>query len=102
MPWIKPRRMLRAPDSSVTWLDDNGATLQIDGLFCAVCANRVTNSLNRLDGVESANCDLESATATVRLSAPVDEDELRQAILDAAYAKPLRRAAERAARAVGL
>ncbi|MDE2746911.1 MAG: heavy-metal-associated domain-containing protein [Chloroflexota bacterium] len=102
MPWIKPRRMLRAPDSSVTALDDTGATLQIDGLFCAVCANRVSSSLNRLDAVESATCDLETATATVQLSGPIDEDELRQAVLDAAYAKPLRRVAERAARAVGL
>lgn len=102
MAWIKPRRMLRAPDSSVTALDDDGATLQIEGLFCGVCAKRVTNSLSRLDSVESAACDLDSATATVRLSAPVDEEELRQAVLDAAYAKPLRRAAERAARAVGL
>ena len=102
MPWIKPHRLLRAPDSRVTALDEQGATLQIEGLFCGVCANRVTNSLNQLDAVESASCDLESAQATVRLASPVDEHELRQAVLDAAYAKPLRRAAERAARAVGL
>ena len=102
MPWIKPRRMLRAPDSSVTAMDSDGAALQIDGLFCGVCANRVTASLSRLDGVESASCDLESATATVQLNGPVDEAALRQAVLDAAWAKPLRRAAERAARAAGL
>ncbi|MXX31506.1 MAG: heavy-metal-associated domain-containing protein [Chloroflexi bacterium] len=102
MAWIKPRRMLRAPDSTVTALDADGAELQIDGLFCAVCANRVTASLSRLDGVKSASCDLESAIATVRLSGAVDEEALRQAVFDAAYAKPLRRAAERAARAVGL
>ncbi len=102
MPWIKPHRLLRAPDSRVTALDEPGATLQIEGLFCGVCANRVTNSLTQLDGVESASCDLESAQATVQLTGPVDEHELRQAVLDAAYAKPLRRAAERAARAVGL
>lgn len=102
MAWIKPRRMLRAPDSSVITLSDHDATLQIEGLFCGVCANRVTNSLNQLDAVEAASCDLETATATVRLSGPVDEDELRQAVFDAAYANPLRRAAERAARSVGL
>ena len=75
--------------------------MQIEGLFCAVCANRVTASLSRVEGVQSASCDLESAMATVQLSGPVDEAELRQAVFDAAYAKPLRRAAERAARAVG-
>ena len=82
-------------------MNAEGATLQIEGLFCAVCANRVTASLSRVEGVQSASCDLESATATVQLSGPVDEVELRQAVFDAAYAKPLRRAAERAARAVG-
>ena len=102
MAWIKPRRLLRAPDSSVTSLDNQAATLQIDGLFCGVCASRVTASLSRLEAVESAACDLQSASATVKLSRPVDEDELRQAVFDAAYAMPLRRAAERAARAVGL
>ena len=102
MAWFKPKRMLRAPDSRVTELNDSAATLQIEGLFCGVCANRVSASLNSLDSVESASCDLESATATVSLNGQVDEAALRQAVLDAAYAKPLRRAAERAARAVGI
>ena len=102
MAWIKPRRLLRAPDSSVTSIDAEVATLQIEGLFCGVCANRVANSLSQLDAVQSASCELDSATATVQLNGPIDEGELRQAVFDAAYAKPLRRAAERAARAVGL
>lgn len=83
-------------------LDEKQATLQIEGLFCGVCANRVTASLRRLEGVESAACDLETASATVRFTTPVEEAALRQAVLDAATAKPLRRAAERAARAVGM
>lgn len=102
MRWIKPRRLLRAPNSSLTALSDQAATLQIEGLFCGVCASRVSNSLNKLDGVESASCDLESATASVRLSRPVEEQVLRQAVFDAAVAMPVRRAAERAATAVGL
>lgn len=102
MAWIKPRRLLRAPDSDVLSLDNAAATLQIEGLFCGVCASRVTASLNRLDGVESASCDLDSAAATVKLTKPVEETALRQAVVDAAYAMPLRRAAERAARSVGL
>ena len=102
MPWIKPRRLLRAPDSRVTALDDQAATLDVEGLFCSICASRVTASLNNLDGVASASCDLESARAEIKLSRPVDEAALRQAVLDAAIAQPLRRATERAARAVGL
>lgn len=94
--------MLRAPDSRVTSLEADRATLEIEGLFCGVCANRVTASLNRLDGVESASCDLENATATIKLNSNVEPEELRAAVIRAAYAMPARRAAERAARAVGL
>ena len=102
MAWIKPRRMLRAPDARVTTQDADSATLEIEGLFCGVCANRVTASLNSLAEVESATCDLTSATATVKLNSEVDAEELRMAVIRAAYALPLRRAAERAARALGL
>lgn len=101
MPWFIPRRLLRAPDSRVTDIDDQAATLEIAGLFCAVCANRVSNSLRKVDGVSSASCDLKSATATVQLSRPVSDEALRQAVLDAATAKPIRRAVERAARLIG-
>ena len=102
MVWIKPRRMLRAPDARVTMRDADVATLEIEGLFCGVCANRVTASLNALEEVESATCDLESATASVRLNGDVDHEKLRAAVIGAACALPARRAAERAARAVGL
>ena len=99
---IKPRRLLRAPDSSIVSQDGEAATLQIAGLFCGVCATRVENSLSQLAGVETATCDLESALVEVSLSQPVSDADLQQAVIDAAAAMPLRRAAERAARAVGL
>ncbi len=102
MAWIKPSRLLTAPDSHVTALDDQRATLEIQGLFCGICANRVSDSLANLKGVESASCNLETAQAEVQLSSSVDEAALRQAVLDAAIAQPLRLAVERAVRAVGL
>ena len=100
--WIRPRRLLRAPDSRVTSLSDSEATLAIAGLFCGICANRVSASLNGLDAVESASCDLDGGTAVVRLRDQVDEDALHEAVLRAAIAMPLRRATERVARAIGL
>lgn len=99
---IKPKRLLRAPDSTVISQDDGAATLQIAGLFCGVCATRVEDSLAQLDGVETATCDLESARVDVALSRQVSAADLQQAVIDAAAAMPLRRAAERAARSVGL
>ena len=101
MAWIKPRRMLRAPDSRVIAINDREATIEIDGLFCVVCASRVTASLRKTGGVTSATCDLESATASVQLDGAVDEEALREAVLQAAVAQPIRRAVERAARALG-
>ena len=102
MAWLKPRRILRAPDSRVTAITEHEATLQIDGLFCAVCAQRVSASLIEVAGVSSASCDLESAVATVRLDRSVEPEALCAAVSQAAIAKPLRRAVERAARAAGL
>ncbi len=94
--------MLKAPDARLAGLEGRQATLEIEGLFCKVCANRVTNSLSQLDAVESASCDLETATATVHLKNEVSEEELRAAVVRAAYALPARRAAERVADALGL
>lgn len=99
---MRPKRLLRAPDSTVVSNEDAAATLQVAGLFCGVCASRVEDSLSRLDGVETAACDLDSAIVSVTLSQPVADAELQRAVIDAAAAMPLRRAAERAARAVGL
>jgi len=102
MAWFIPRRLLRAPDSQVTSLNEQEASLEIEGLFCGICANRVANSLSQIDGVSSATCDLERATATVQLSSPVTEEALRAAVIRAAAGMPLRRAGERVARAFGI
>lgn len=42
------------------------ATLQITGMTCAACANRIEKGLNRLPGVEQANVNLALETAQVR------------------------------------
>ncbi len=98
---FRPRSLLRAPDARVSSSDERGTTLQVDGLFCGLCARRVSSSLSKLDSVTSATCDLDTATATVQLGGRVDEAELKQAVLDAAIAMPLRRLVERVARSVG-
>ncbi|MFD1175622.1 heavy metal translocating P-type ATPase [Paenibacillus puldeungensis] len=42
------------------------ATLQITGMTCAACANRIEKGLNRLPGVEQANVNLALETAQVK------------------------------------
>jgi P-type Cu+ transporter len=41
----------------------------IEGMTCASCANRIMRFLNKVDGVEEANVNLASETATVRYDA---------------------------------
>lgn len=53
--------------------------LQIDGMVCKNCANRVENALNTLDGVW-ASIDLSTKTATVRMKQPIDERILRETV----------------------
>ena len=51
---------------------------------CSHCSGRVEKALNALEGV-SASVDLERKTASVTLSAPVDDAVLKKAVEDAGY-----------------
>ncbi|MGI5962120.1 MAG: heavy metal translocating P-type ATPase [Lawsonibacter sp.] len=57
----------------------------IEGMMCAHCVAHVEKALNALDGVSSAKADLEGKCATVTLSAPVDDEQLRNAVTQAGY-----------------
>lgn len=58
--------------------------LIVEGMSCSHCSGRVEKALNALEGV-SASVDLEHKTASVTLSAPVDDAVLRKAVEDAGY-----------------
>lgn len=58
--------------------------LKIDGMTCGNCVTRVENALNRLDGVW-ATVDLSSETALVRMKQPLDEQAMKDAVMDAGY-----------------
>ncbi len=77
-------------------------TLHVQGLVCTLCARRVAASLNQLDGVEAASCDLDSGSAAVRLSSDLDAATLRAAVVRAAVAMPLRRMVARLAGGAGI
>ena len=92
---LKPLRMLIAPRARVTLQGDDSATVEIDGLVCSLCASRVAAALGKVDGVEAARCDLETGSAEVQLSRPVDSSALAAAVVRAAIAMPIRHAIER-------
>ena len=59
-------------------------TLFIEGMSCGHCAARVEKALNAIEGV-SAKVDLKAKTASVELSADVDDSTLKAAVEDAGY-----------------
>ena len=58
--------------------------LIVEGMSCPHCSGRVEKALNALEGV-SASVDLDSKTARVTLSAPVEDAVLKKAVEDAGY-----------------
>ncbi|WP_129117010.1 heavy-metal-associated domain-containing protein [Halegenticoccus tardaugens] len=58
-------------------------TLTVEGMHCGGCEGTVVEALERVDGVERASADRESATATVEGDA--DARDLVAAVEDAGY-----------------
>ena len=65
---------------------DRQATLQITGMTCAACANRIEKGLSKIDGVTSANVNLALEQASVTYDpAKVDAARLEAAINKLGY-----------------
>lgn len=61
------------------------ATIEISGMTCAACANRIEKGLNRMDGVE-ANVNLALERASVSFdSSLMNNEKLEQKIIDLGY-----------------
>lgn len=59
-------------------------TMVIEGMSCGHCSGRVEKALNKIDGVK-ATVDLETKSATINLSKDIDDNTLKQAVVDAGY-----------------
>ncbi|WP_341480006.1 heavy metal translocating P-type ATPase [Paenibacillus dendrobii] len=59
------------------------STLQITGMTCAACANRIEKGLNKMEGVESANVNF----ALERASVSYDPDQVKASDLEATIKK---------------
>ncbi len=55
-------------------------TLKVEGMMCMHCEARVKKALEAVPGVESAVADHTAGTATVTLTAPVEDEVLRAAV----------------------
>jgi P-type Cu+ transporter len=67
-------------------LDESSCVLDIDGMTCAACVNRVEKALSRVGGVSGATVNLAAETATVEFDpARASLDTLRDAVAKAGY-----------------
>lgn len=92
---ILPHRAFVEPAVSVDRIETTGSestiTLSVEGLLCNFCASNVARRLRAVDGVQHAEVDLDSGTATVRYSGNgVQPDSLISAIEAAIVMRPIR------------
>lgn len=67
-------------------MEKKQTTLQINGMTCAACANRIEKGLSKLDGVESANVNFALEKATVSYdSEKVDLEQMEHKISQLGY-----------------
>lgn len=59
-------------------------TIEIEGMSCKHCKERVENRLNEMDGI-SAKVDLKEKTAVVSMEKDVSDEELVKVIVKAGY-----------------
>lgn len=59
--------------------------LTVEGMSCSHCAKHVKDALEELNGVVSADVNLNSKTAIIESSADVKDEDIKAAINDAGY-----------------
>ncbi len=59
--------------------------LLIEGMSCNHCVMHVTNALQEVKGVNKVDVSLKNKTAIVELSQDVNDDELKNAVVDCGY-----------------
>ena len=59
--------------------------LNVEGMVCKGCENRVQNALKTIDGVENVVANHENGTVTVTLNKEVSESILKEKIEDIGF-----------------
>jgi len=65
--------------------DQHEVVLDVDGMTCASCVQRIESALGHVDGVDEAVVNLATRTATVRTALDPEADELIAAVRRAGY-----------------
>ena len=79
-------RLLRYKNKNLNKGDNSMKTVvQIDGMCCGHCANRVENALSAVSGVVSADVKLKKNIAVLRSREALDSEEIAKVVTDAGY-----------------
>jgi len=60
-------------------------TYQVVGMHCGHCVRAVTEEISALDGVSSVDVDLASGRVVVESAAPLREQDVAAAVVEAGY-----------------
>ena len=59
--------------------------LNVEGMTCGGCENRIKNALSEIEGVESVTANHETKEVTITLNAEVEEETLKETITDLGF-----------------
>lgn len=82
---VAPAALVAAVQKAGYTVPQREVDLQVDGMTCASCVGRVERALNKVPGVLTAEVNLATESARVRVSADVDAAALTAAIERAGY-----------------
>jgi copper chaperone len=63
----------------------NSSVFTVKGMTCTGCMTKVTNAVTGLDGVNDVDVDISNGELTVFSDAPVDAENVKQAIKEVGY-----------------
>ncbi len=60
-------------------------TLNVDGMHCQKCVDKVEKFVGEIDGVSFINVDLAKKSVSVEFESPADKEKITEAILESGF-----------------
>ena len=60
-------------------------TINVEGMSCQGCVNKVKKFVGELDGVSLVEVNLDKKSVSVEFSTPASEEQIKEAILDCGF-----------------
>lgn len=60
-------------------------TLNVEGMHCQKCVDKVEKFVGEIDGVSLINVDLANKSVSVEFESPADKEQITEAILESGF-----------------